>query len=1280
MKNVLNIFFSWQTSSKTDKLNNKEFILSCINKAVNEIQGKGVLKDIIFDVKQGTGGESGSPDMIATCLERNDKCHIFIADISVDKKFNKIQRLVNKQPDLRERPNENVMYELGRADGHLSYKQVIHVANTVFGDVSENDYLRPIDIRHKRRPITFCLTANNAPNVEEVKEELIKDLKKAIRKSAVAALEHIHEELKPYENCEQVIKELNFHNKFIFNNNLKSIKQAISENKGILRVLGINGVGKTRLVVETLLKEETDIPKLYCDCLLNMESEIIKTTTKILEKQLAVVLVIDNCEDSLFAKIIEIYKRKNAKNRLYAIVDNPEEPVNGEDYSVSRFDYSYEDVVEGIIKNLYGRQDEVSAKIKEFVGGNPLYAVQAIEGVKKTGDVRDFNNRKLITNLLSAPEGSEERIIASTLSLFSTIGYDGDAHKEVETIALNKNITGLNGDPVVLVNKFDSLISQYLERSIMQRVGIFVRFRSPAISKILNDEWFAKCTATQFENIIITLGRVGMANNLVPPFFDKIKGFDGNGRVMDLLKDLLQPGKLLTNKDFLNTEVGSKVYRSLVDIAPDLVCDSLFQTLGGLGLDDLKQIRDGRRELVWTLEKLCYRPETFKKAARLLLRLGCAEVEHISNNATGQFVSLFPVRLPTTSVPLSDRLDFLKAEMCCQDEKPVLMKAIDRALCTIDFIRFGGDVTIGQQTYTFYKPRDVQEDECYITGCLDLLQNEIDGDTAFRETSIKMLATNFRPLNAFGLFDLIMPRVEKVANQLNYQWDDMLRSLNFAKKDNDIKYDSQRFERVSKLIQKLIKTDFVSRFAQVESYEYNDYFGLTDKEHSDIVNSKYKELAEEMASQKLYNRDILKSIYQTQTFLPQAFAAKLASLNTPEEQITFASDSIDLMDDRANMIFVYYVKEVSEDVFSNIVELIYRKQKQWLMFSLVAVRNYAFDHQYVNKLFELIQQNVVNTSMFITYWNYVRLDRLSTPESVDLLSRLLTLPDSFLVALHMAMSQYMNGNNKHPEMDKMFEEEMIKRAGEVQTLIQDTHYTYILGVLISSSKRERLVQSVIGGIFNFVVSTDQSSLRYEVESVLQVMFEKYFDIAWAEMSGLMSAKDGEDNFIKFYFAFGFRTLHNPFPAIIFKKENLTKLMDWCKAYPDGAYKLMALAPLTDGDELSESVLMLLDNYGSDNRVRTALSDKLGTFSGPSSTYFTRAELIDPLTKHKNPDVSTWATIEVGRLKYYGEQDKKIEDSLLIPGRLPHYNWTLNYSGDEDEKQNEEGADNGEFGE
>lgn len=1260
MKNVLKIFFSWQTSSKTDKLNNKSFILSCIEEAASAIKGKEELKEVSFEIRQGTGGEPGSPDMIATCLKRNDECHIFIADISVDKKFNKIQKWVNQKPDLRERPNENVMYELGRADGHLSYKQVIHVANTVFGDVCENDYLRPVDIRHKRRPITFCLAANDSPEAEKVRKELVKDLKKALKSSAIAALEHIHEELKPYDSCEQIANELRFKNKFVNNDNLQEIKRAVSENGGILRILGLNGVGKTRLVLETILAEPTEIPKLYCDCLFAPNDQIVDTTTRIFEKQISAILILDNCDINLFEKILKTYKRKNAKNRVYAIFEDIAEKRIDTDYDVSMFECVYEDVVDGIIANHYGKQDEVSAQIKELASGNPYMAVQAIDGVIKSGDIRDFNNEKLIANLLSAYEGSDERIIAKTLSLFSNLGYEGDAHKEIEVIARNKNITGLNGDDTVILNKFDNLIKQYLERGLMQRVGVYVRFRSPAITRLLTKEWFAKCSATQLENIIITLGKVGMAGNLIPPFFEMISNLEGNNRVKGLFEEMLKPGRLLTQKKILNTKVGSRIYRSLVEIVPDEICDSLFESLGVLSLEELKKLRDGRREIVWTLTKLCYKPETFAKAAKLLMLLGCSEVEHVSNNATGQFVSLFPVRLPSTSVSLADRLTFLKSEYKSEDTKAIIMRAIDRALRTTDFIHYGGEVTIGKQKYPFYEPRNDGEDVEYIKGCLDLLEQEIYGDTIYKEECIKMLAMNFRALNSFDMFDIIMPRVEKVTDMLNYQWDDLLKVLHYARRDEETQNNEQHLQRIEKLIKALTKDDFVSRFARVENYESNDYLGMPEEEHRRLVDEKYEALAEEMAEKKMYDSETLKGIYNSETYLSQAFATKLASLNTPEEQIQFASESIDVLEGRANTIFVYYVKQVDEDVFAKIVSLTYEKGTQWLLFSLIAIRNYPFDHTYIDKLFESVEKGVVAKDLFMTFWSFSRIDKLSTPEAVGFLERVLKLPDSFEMVLHMVMSQYLGGFEKHPELDNLFEGEMIKRADAVPTLITNNHYSHIVITLLSNNRREDLAKVVAKGIFNYIITSRDTSVKYEVERALQVLFDKYFDIAWSEMSSLMSTVEDERNFVKFYFIFGFSSIHNQFPAIIFRNENLPKLIEWCRQHVEvGPYRLMALAPLLGDNGLSEPVLSLIDDYGSDKMVRTALSDKLGTFAGPVTIYDSRVKLIEPLTKHQNRDVSSWAELEIRHLQNCRDRSKKFEESIMLPGRLPSSNWTLN---------------------
>ena len=50
-----------------------------------------------------------------------------------------------------------------------------------------------------------------------------------------------------------------------------------------------------------------------------------------------------------------------------------------------------------------------------------------------------------------------------------------------------------------------------------------------------------------------------------------------------------------------------------------------------------------RRHLVWALEKVAFRRDTFSDGARMLLSLAIAENETCSNNATGQFYVTLPV-------------------------------------------------------------------------------------------------------------------------------------------------------------------------------------------------------------------------------------------------------------------------------------------------------------------------------------------------------------------------------------------------------------------------------------------------------------------------------------------------------------------------------------------------------------------------------------------------------------------------------------------------------------
>ena len=80
-----------------------------------------------------------------------------------------------------------------------------------------------------------------------------------------------------------------------------------------------------------------------------------------------------------------------------------------------------------------------------------------------------------------------------------------------------------------------------------------------------------------------------------------------------------------------------------------------------------------------------------------MLRLGCAEIEDISNNATGEFVALFPIYLPATAASLKERIIFLQREIKDEEQKKLVLRAVDRALNTSSFIYFSGAEIQGQR-------------------------------------------------------------------------------------------------------------------------------------------------------------------------------------------------------------------------------------------------------------------------------------------------------------------------------------------------------------------------------------------------------------------------------------------------------------------------------------------------------------------------------------------------------------------------------------------------------
>ena len=117
-------------------------------------------------------------------------------------------------------------------------------------------------------------------------------------------------------------------------------------------------------------------------------------------------------------------------------------------------------------------------------------------------------------------------------------------------------------------------------------------------------------------------------------------------------------------------------------VNPVAVAKCLYNVLSPKPVEWIKEYIDGdvRRNLVWSLEKLCFNKDGYNYASKIMALFAIAENETWANNASGQFSQLFHILLPGTEADLSERLNILHYLKDNSDEyRDLLLNSKDRA-------------------------------------------------------------------------------------------------------------------------------------------------------------------------------------------------------------------------------------------------------------------------------------------------------------------------------------------------------------------------------------------------------------------------------------------------------------------------------------------------------------------------------------------------------------------------------------------------------------------------
>ena len=165
------IFWSWQ--SDLDPRVTRNIVREALAAAIDDLHAD---LDERHEMTSDTQGIAGSPDIVATILEKIDAATVFVADVTP----------IALSPTGKAVANPNVLIELGYAKKSLGLTQVILVWNTAFDGATIEQL--PFDLRGRRAPLSFDLAVGaSTEELRKVRDQLRSRLHDALRASISAA-------------------------------------------------------------------------------------------------------------------------------------------------------------------------------------------------------------------------------------------------------------------------------------------------------------------------------------------------------------------------------------------------------------------------------------------------------------------------------------------------------------------------------------------------------------------------------------------------------------------------------------------------------------------------------------------------------------------------------------------------------------------------------------------------------------------------------------------------------------------------------------------------------------------------------------------------------------------------------------------------------------------------------------------------------------------------------------------------------------------------------------
>lgn len=538
----------------------------------------------------------------------------------------------------------------------------------------------------------------------------------------------------------------------------------LAEDKVALRIAGPSGFGKSRFAFEVFNRragasDEIDSAALiYADFVI-VGDEASKLALEIADAGSPSILVVDECPDEIHTKLAGIARRVGSRLRLVTI-DVETKLLEAADTLILRLEPAADDLIAGISRSVTPTLNDSDARfIQDLAKGFPKMAVLAAQQNGSGGQVIRSAAQVLDRVVWGHRQRNDDAQRAlEVLSLFEWVGLSGPVVAESKLIA--EKLAGMTEDTFV------ERVKSFMPRGIVIRRGDYFQVTPIPLAASLASH---RLSLLPDDRLAAFFSEA--PDRLKGSLLRRIRWLDTTAEAKAFARRLLG-AQCLGNLPTLKTDFGAECLDRLVHVDPDFAMATLQRVFGDLTNEELLGVDAGRRHLVWALEKLAFRKETFDAAATLLRRLAASETEgRISNNATGQFKQLYQLYLSGTEVPPGPRLLVLDDGLRSSDskEREVCVEALNDMLDTGHFSRGGGAEEIGSgERLEDWAPKTYGEIWDFLRHAVKRLTNIAIGSDFLAPRAKQVLGSHIRSLISALPFEEVKAMISCIVSRYGF--------------------------------------------------------------------------------------------------------------------------------------------------------------------------------------------------------------------------------------------------------------------------------------------------------------------------------------------------------------------------------------------------------------------------------------------------------------------------------------------------------------------------------